>query len=76
MEDRGGWRLSDLEQRLEPDNDGGSGEDAGGEAGEAPGEVTLENEAEDARSGLGVQCEVRPDLCDILNIEMILIAIC
>ena len=38
--------------------------------------MTLENEAEDARSGLGVQCEVRPDLCDILNIEMILIAIC
>ena len=73
MEDRGGWRLSDLEQRLEPDNDGGSGEDAGGEAGEAPGELTLENEAEDARSGLGVQCEVEvsPDLGDILNREMI-----
>ena len=38
--------------------------------------MTLENEAEDARSDLGVQHEVSPDLGDILNREMILIAIC
>ena len=38
--------------------------------------MTLENEAKDARSDLGVQLEVSPDLGDILNREIILIAIC
>ena len=33
--------------------------------------MTLENEAEDARSDLGVQLEVSPDLGDILNREII-----
>ena len=75
MEDRR-WRRCGLKQRLESDNDRGCSEDAGGEASEAPGDVTLENEAEDARSDLGVQLEVSPDLGDILNREIILIAIC
>ena len=63
----GGWRLCDLEQRLESDNDGGRGEDTRGEAGESPRDLALADEADDAGPGLGGHRKLGPELADMLN---------
>ena len=76
MEDGVTRRLCDLEQRLEPDNDGGCGEDAGGQAGEAPRDVTLADEAEHPGPGLGGHNQLSPEPAHILNRKMTSIAIC